>query len=158
MNRLECPTVSGRELPGAITAIPVSAVMSRDVLVVGPQDPVVEVWQRMRDAGTPVAVVCEDTRVIAVISQHTLAVWWPSGGPGDMHRRCVRDVTEPGTPTLHANATVHEAAKLITRLHLEGIPVVSACGELLGLIIPAELVHLLTQDDPATPAVPGLHN
>jgi CBS domain-containing protein len=104
-------------LSGAITAISVSAVMSRDVLVIGLQDPVVEVWQRMREAGTPVAVVCEDTRVVAVISQHTLAVWWPCGGPGEMHRRCVRDVTEPGTPTLHADATVHEAADLITRLH-----------------------------------------
>jgi CBS domain-containing protein len=150
MNRLESPTISRPDLPAAIAAIPLNAVMSREVLVVGPQDPVVEVWQRMHDVATSMAVVCEGTRVVAVISERTLAVWWPAGGPGEMHRRRVRDVTEFGTLTLHPDATVHEAAELITRLKLEGIPVVAGSGELLGLVTPTELVRLLARDDPAT--------
>ena len=51
-----------------ITAIPVSTVMSREVLVVDPRDPVVEVWQRMQDVSTELAVVREATRVVAVVS------------------------------------------------------------------------------------------
>ena len=149
MNRLEWPTASRPDQPGAITAIPVSAVMSRDVLVVGPADPIVEVWQRMQEAATPVAVVCDRARVVAVVSQYTLAVSWPSGGPGEMRQRRVRDVIEPGTPVLHADATVHHAAELITRLNLEGLPVVTAGGGLLGLVTPTELVRLLARDDPA---------
>ena len=63
MNRLESPTISRPDLSAAIAAIPLNAVMSREVLVVGPQDPVVEVWQRMHDVATSMAVVCEGTRV-----------------------------------------------------------------------------------------------
>ena len=59
--------------------MPVTAVMSRDVLVVDAQDPIIEVWQRMHDLGTPVAVVRDDSRIVAVVSQRTLAMWWPSG-------------------------------------------------------------------------------
>lgn len=120
--------------------------MTRDVLVVAPQDPVVEVWQHMQDLATELAVVRDATRVVAVVSQRTLAVRWPSGGPGEMRRLRVQDVIEPGTPTLHADATAHQAAELITRLGLEGVPVVAARGELLGLITPTELVRLLAQE------------
>jgi CBS domain-containing protein len=129
-----------------ITAIPVSTVMSREVLVVDPRDPVVEVWQRMQDVSTELAVVREATRVVAVVSQRTLTARWPSGGPEAMRRLLVRDVIEPGTPTLHGDATVHEAADLIIRFELEGVPVVTARGELLGLVTPAELVRLLARE------------
>lgn len=152
MHRLEWPTTRRPDQPGDITAIPVSAVMSRDVLVVSPADPMVEVWQRMQATDTPVAVVRDGTRVVAVLSQYTLAVSWPSGGPGEMRRRRVRDVIEPGAPTLHADATVQEAAELITRLKLQGLPVVTTRGELLGLVTPSELVRLLARGDPATAA------
>lgn len=131
--------------PRDIAAVPVSAVMSTDVLAVHPQDPVVEVWQRMRDRRTPIAVVCEGNRVLATVSQTTLAVWWPSGGPGEMRRRRVRDVIEPGTPTLHPNAPAHEAAELIIHLALDGVPIVTATGTLLGLVTPTGLLHLLTR-------------
>jgi len=80
-------------------AVPVTAVMPRDVLVVDAQDPIIEVWQRMHDLGTPVAVVRDDSRIVAVVSQRTLAMWWPSGGPHEMRRRQVRDVIDPGTPS-----------------------------------------------------------
>lgn len=146
MSTLSRLVAASPELPRAITAVPASAVMSRDVLVVDPQDPVVEVWQRMQDLATRIAVVRDANRVIAVVSQHTLAVRWPAGGPGEMRRLRVRDVIEPGIPTLHADATVHQAADLIIRLGLEGVPVVTAEGQLLGLITPTELVRLLAQE------------
>jgi CBS domain-containing protein len=127
-----------------IGAVPVSAVMARDVPVVNSQDPVIEVWHRLQDLNSPVAVVRDGNRVIAVISQRTLAMWWPSGGPCEMRRRRVRDVIDPGIPTAHADTTVREAAELITDFELEGIPVVAAGGALLGLVRPTELVRLLS--------------
>jgi len=146
MSALAQLATTSLDLPRALTAVPVSAVMSHDVLVVDPQDSVVEVWQRMQDLATRIAVVRDATRVIAVVSQHTLAVRWPAGGPGEMRRLRVRDVIEPGIPTLHADATVHQAADLITRLGLEGVPVVAAEGQLLGLVTPTELVRLLARE------------
>lgn len=137
------PAATRSDLARDLTAVPVSAVMSRDVLVVSAQDPVVEVWQRMQDLGTPVAVVCDAARVVAVVSQHTLAVWWPCGGPLEMRRRQVRDVIDRGTPTLHADTAAHQAAELIIRFKVEGIPVVTAGGKLLGLVTPTDLVGLL---------------
>ncbi|HSL06628.1 MAG TPA: CBS domain-containing protein [Pseudonocardiaceae bacterium] len=146
MSALAQLATTSPDLPRAITAVPVSAVMSRDVLVVDPHDSVVEVWQRMQDLAARIAVVRDATRVVAVVSQYTLAVRWPAGGPGEMRRLRVRDVIEPGIPTLHADATVHQAADLITRLGLEGVPVVAAEGQLLGLITPTELVRLLARE------------
>jgi CBS domain-containing protein len=138
-----------------IGAVPVNAVMSRDVLVVGTQDPVIEVWQRMQDLNAPLAVVREDTRIVAVVSQRTLAIWWPSGGPREMRRRRVRDVIDPGTPTVHPHTTAREVAELISDLKLEGVPVVAAGGALLGLVTPTELVRLLADRTPSDPvAVP----
>ncbi|MBV9143710.1 MAG: CBS domain-containing protein [Pseudonocardiales bacterium] len=131
------------DLPRDITAVAVSAVMSRDVLVVGPQDPVVEVWQRMQNLRASVAVVCDATRVVAVVSERTLAVWWPSGGPGEIRRRQVRDIIDSGTPTVHADTTVHQAADLMIHFQLDGVPVVTASGELLGLVTHTDLVRLL---------------
>jgi CBS domain-containing protein len=139
-------SAASRDLSWDITAVPVSAVMSRDVLVVDAQAPVVEVWQRMQDGNAEVAVVGDATRVAAVVSQRTLAARWPSGGPAEMRRLLVRDVIDPGIATLHADATVREAADLITRFELDGVPVVTARGELLGLVTPTELVHLLAQE------------
>jgi CBS domain-containing protein len=134
-----------------ISAVPVSAVMSGDVLVVDVQDPVIEVWQRMQDLDTRVAVVRDGTRTVAVISQRTLAMWWPSGGPCEMRRHRVREVIEPGTPTVHAHSTVREAAELISDFELDGVPVVAAGGALLGMVTPAELVRLLAGKTPGGP-------
>ena len=123
--------------------MPVSAVMARDMPVVDSHDPMTAVWQRLHDLDSPMAVVRDGSRIIAVISQRTLAMWWPSGGPCEMRRRRVRDVIDPGIPTAHADTTVREAAELITGFELEGVPVVTAGGALLGLVTPTELVRLL---------------
>jgi CBS-domain-containing membrane protein len=80
-----------------IGAVPVSAVMARDVPVVDPEDPVIEVWQRLQNLDSPVAVVRDGNRIVAVVSQRTLAMWWPSGGPREMHRRRAMSST-PGFP------------------------------------------------------------
>jgi CBS domain-containing protein len=126
-----------------IGAVPVSAVMARDVPVVDPEDPVIEVWQRLQNLDSPVAVVRDGNRIVAVVSQRTLAMWWPSGGPRAMHRHRVRDVIDLGIPTVHADTTVREAAELINDFKLEGVPVVAAGATLLGLVTATELVRLL---------------
>lgn len=61
------------------------------------------------------------------------------------HDPVVRDVIEPGTPTLHADVPAHRAADLIIRLGLEGVPLVAAGGELVGLIASTDLVLLLAE-------------
>jgi CBS domain-containing protein len=126
-----------------IGAVPVSAVMARDVPVVDSQDPVIEVWQRLQDLNSPVAVVRDGNRIAAVVSQRTLAMWWPSGGPCEMRRRRLRDVIDPGIPAVHADTTVREAAELIIDFKLDGVPVIAAGATLLGLVTATELVRLL---------------
>jgi len=132
-------------------AVPVTAVMVRDVPVVDGQDPVVEVWQRLHDLDSPMAVVCDGTRIVAVVSQRTLAMWWPSGGPCENGGRRVRDVIDPGIPTVHPHTTVREAAELINNFGLEGVPVVAAGGALRGLVTPTELIRLLAEATPDGP-------
>jgi CBS domain-containing protein len=46
---------------------------------------------------------------------------------------------------------------MIIRFQLDGVPVVTADGKLLGLITPTELVHLLALDDTAQALVPAFH-
>ncbi len=119
-----------------------------DVPVVEWHDPIVKVWQHLHDLDSPVAVVRDGTRIIAAISQRTLAMWWPSGGPCEMCRRQVRDVIDPGIPTVHPHTPVREAAELIDNFRLDGVPVVTAGGELLGVVTPAALVRLLAESTP----------
>jgi CBS domain-containing protein len=140
-----------------LAALPVSTVMISDVPVVDRHDPVVEVWQRLHNLDSPVAVVCDGTRVVAVVSQRTLAMWWPSGGPCQMRRCQVRDVIDPGIPTVHPDTSVRETAELISNFGLEGVPVVTAGGALLGVVTPSELVRLLAESIPASkaPGQPG---
>lgn len=122
--------------------------MACDVPVVDGHDPIVTVWQRLHDLDSPVAVVCDSTRVVAVVSQRTLAMWWPSGGPCEMCRRQMRDLIDPGIPTVHPHATVREAARLINDFGFEGVPVVTVGGALLGVVTPTELVRLLAETTP----------
>jgi CBS domain-containing protein len=122
--------------------------MVRNVPVVDAHDPIVTVWQRLHDLDSPVAVVCDGTRVVAVVSQRTLAMWWPSGGPCEMCRRQVRDFIDPGIPTVHPPATVRKAAGLINNFGLEGVPVVAAGGALLGVVTPTAPVRLLAETTP----------
>jgi CBS domain-containing protein len=68
-----------------------------------------------------------------------------------MRRHRVREVIEPGTPTVHAHSTVREAAELISDFELDGVPVVAAGGALLGMVTPAELVRLLAGKTPGGP-------
>jgi CBS domain-containing protein len=132
-------------------ALPVSAVMVCDVPVVDGHDPMVKVWQILHDLDSPVAAVRDGTQIVAVVSQRTLAMWWPSGGPCEMRRRQVRDVIDPGIPTVHLHATVRQAAELINNFRLEGVPVVAAGGALLGVVTPTELVRLLAESTPHAP-------
>ncbi|MGH3768049.1 MAG: CBS domain-containing protein [Pseudonocardiaceae bacterium] len=154
MSGVARPVITRSTAGRDIGAVPVSAVMSCDVPVVDAQDPIIEVWQRLRDLGTPVAVVRDGTRIAAVVSQRTLAMWWPAGGPCEMRRRRVRDVIDPGIPTVHADSTVREAAELINDFDLEGLPVVAAGGALRGLVTPSELVRLLADPPDGSATAP----
>ncbi|HYZ38498.1 MAG TPA: hypothetical protein VE673_17580, partial [Pseudonocardiaceae bacterium] len=64
-----------------IGAVPVSAVMARDVPVVTSQDPVIEVWQRLQDLNSPVAVVRDGNRIVSAP--------WRCGGHPARRARCV---------------------------------------------------------------------
>lgn len=146
------PVITRPRTAQDLAALPVSTVMVSDVPVIDGHDPVVEVWQRLHNLDSPVAVVCDGTRVVAVVSQRTLAMWWPSGGPCQMRRCQVRDVIDPGIPTVHPHTSVREAAELISNFGLEGVPVVTAGGALLGVVTPSELVRLLAESIPASKA------
>jgi CBS domain-containing protein len=52
---------------------------------------------------------------------------------------------------------VRETAELISNFGLEGVPVVTAGGALLGVVTPSELVRLLAESIPAskTPGQPA---
>jgi CBS domain-containing protein len=151
------PVITRPRTAQDLAALPVSTVMISDVPVIDGHDPVVEVWQRLDNLDSPVAVVCDGTRAVAVVSQRILAMWWPSGGPCQMRRCQVRDVIDPGIPTVHPDTSVRQAAELISNFGLEGVPVVTAGGALLGVVTPSELVRLLAESTPASKArdLPG---
>jgi CBS domain-containing protein len=137
--------VNSRELRSDLGALPVTAVMTGNVLTVHPHDRVVEVWQGMQNLGTRLAVVVDGTRVVAVVSERVLALRWPGGGPVEMRSRRVSDVVEIDTPVLRPDATVQEAAELIADLDVEAVPVVDTSKRLVGLVTPAELVRLIAR-------------
>ncbi|MEU3253380.1 CBS domain-containing protein [Streptomyces sp. NPDC006997] len=124
-------------------ATSIGAVMVGDVVTADRDTPLQDVVRRLRDhrvSGLP--VVDEDDRVVGVVAERDLVLRDPDGGTA-------AGVMSAPAVTVHAEAPVPEAARLMAEHGVKRLPVVDEEDRLVGMVTRRELlqVFLSTDDD-----------
>lgn len=127
----------GRERPAVVAASPLAAVMTTEVVTVGPADPVeVAVSLVLERRLTALPVVDDGRRLVGIVSEADLLGDRYSGRTG---LRVVSAVMTRSPVTLPSSATVGEALALIADRGLRVVPVVDG-GILAGIVSRGDLL------------------
>jgi CBS domain-containing membrane protein len=129
--------------PAPATRLTAAEVMSTPVMAVTPEHSLIAAWEAMRARGVHHVVVLSSGRVTAVLDDRTVAARWPAGGPEAAHRMFVGDLVEWGVHCVRPDASVTVIAQVMRRTRSDGVPVVTTCGELVGLVTATDLVAAL---------------
>lgn len=139
----------------------VTAVMTTDVVTVGPGTVYKEVVERLRARRvSAVPVVDAEGRVLGIVSEADLLLKEerPGGRPGgplvDPHgdaakaqaRNAAALMTSPAV-TVGPDATLTEAARLMHRRHVKRLPVVDGEGRLVGIVSRADVIKAFLRSD-----------
>ncbi|MFP8835278.1 CBS domain-containing protein [Hydrogenophaga sp. XSHU_21] len=107
-------------------------VMTRDVLVIGPDATVKEAAARMRDEGFGMMPVGENDRMIGVVSDRDIAMRAVAEGkPCDTP---VRDVMSEGVIWAFDDDSVEEGARKMSEFQVRRLPVVDHDKRLVGIV------------------------
>lgn len=138
-------TASTRPVPARASAVgdvPASAVMSSPVLVVHDDESLFEAWNLLFRSPHRHLVVVRGERVVAVIEDRQIAVEWPAGLAAAYKKR-VRDVIRNHVQTITPETPLRQVARLMTDGFDDALPVVTAHGDLVGIVTARDLVRAL---------------
>jgi CBS domain-containing protein len=137
--------------------------MTRTVVVVRESTPFKELVRRMRERGvSAIPVVDEDDRPLGVVSQADLILKEDPFLEGDArlfeprHRRVERAKHSAGTAgalmtspvvTIAPDASLGDAARLMTRRGVKRLPVVGPDGRLMGIVSRSDLLKVFLRSD-----------
>lgn len=107
-------------------------VMSRDVLVISPDDTIREAAQQMRKGNFGMMPVGENDRMIGAISDRDIAI--RAVGEGKDPSTKVRDVMSEGIIWAYEDDSVDDAAKLMSEHQIRRLPIVNADKRLVGIV------------------------
>jgi CBS domain-containing protein len=105
--------------------------------------------ERLVDAGVRAVLVCEQGRLVGVVTRKTLVREIVAAGR-DPRTTPVGLVAEPPLFTLEADAHLDEAFQLLEAQDLERVPVVED-GRLVGVLSRAVVRRRLAEDEPQEP-------
>ena len=108
-------------------------VMSRDVQVISPDDPIQEAAQQMRAGNFGMMPVGENDRMVGAISDRDIAIRVVADGmdPGSTR---VRDVMSEGIVWAYEDDSVDLAAKLMSEHQIRRLPILNADKRLVGIV------------------------
>ncbi len=128
------------ELAPLLTDVPVAAVMTHDVVCVGPDVSIVALTSLLVDRGiSGVPVVDDNACPIGMISKTDL-LRLPAAAP---ESATVADYMTPITFTLREDAPLAQAAALMAWEGVHRIPVCSAEGDVVGILSTLDVVRWL---------------
>jgi len=107
-------------------------VMSRDVKVINPDMTIEEAARTMCAGDFGMMPVGENDRMIGTISDRDITVRAVAEGKGPATK--VREIMSPGIFWAYEDATVDEAAKLMSEHQVRRLPVVSRDKRLVGIV------------------------
>jgi CBS-domain-containing membrane protein len=137
----------------------VAALMTSDVVTVGPGTIYKKVVERLRSRGiSAVPVVDADRRVIGVVSESDLllkeerprsaaALLDPHGDAAKARARNAAALMTSPAVTVEPEATLTEAARLMRQKQVKRLPVVDANGRLAGILSRSDLLRVFLRSD-----------
>lgn len=132
------PTIAG--------LVPVTDIMTRDVVSASPESPLRAVLELVVKSYLGcVPIVDDDACPVGMITKRDLVE------PGAAASRVAADAMMPLAFTLDERATVAHAAALMASEGLHHVPIVSAKGRLVGLVSSLDIVRWLARNDGVAP-------
>ena len=107
-------------------------LMSRDVKVVSPDMTIEEAAKKMRDGDFGMMPVGEDDRMIGTISDRDIAIRAVAEGKDAGTK--VRDVMTEGIAWAYEDASVEQAATIMSKRQVRRLPVVNRDKRLVGIV------------------------
>jgi CBS domain-containing protein len=105
-----------------------------------------EAGQRLSDPAVRAVLVCDDGRLVGVITRKTLVREIVATGRDPRATR-VGDIAEPPLHTIDAALSLDDAFRALEQLDLERVPVVED-GRLVGVLSRSVLQRRLAEDEP----------
>jgi len=112
-------------------------VMSRGAHLVGPDDPIDDVFRVMKLGGTRHMPVVEGGRLVGVVSDRDVLVVWTNGGQTPVSRVMTR-----APRWVSAELPAREAARLLLRHKVGCLPVVDEAMTVVGIITETDFLEL----------------
>ncbi|MFF4255127.1 CBS domain-containing protein [Streptomyces sp. NPDC001663] len=134
----------------------VSDVMTQTVVAVGSEAPfkeIVELLDQWKVSALP--VLAGEGRVVGVVSEADLMAKeefrdTEEGDPADRRKAgavSAGELMSAPAVTVHADATLAEAARIMARRHVKRLPVVDGVGLLQGVVSRSDLLKVFLRDD-----------
>ena len=125
----------------------VREAMLRDPLALEASAPAREAGERLADPNVRAVLVCEQGRLVGVVTRKTLVREVVAAGL-DPNATRLDQIAEPPLHTLLADAELDVAFQEIEEHDLERVPVVEADGRLAGVLSRAVVQRRLAEDEP----------
>lgn len=134
----------------------VSDVMTHTVVAVGSEAPfkeIVELLDQWKVSALP--VLAGEGRVVGVVSEADLMAKeefrdTEEGDPAERHKAgamTAGELMSAPAVTVHADASLAEAARIMARRHVKRLPVVDGVGLLQGVVSRSDLLKVFLRDD-----------
>ena len=121
--------------------------MVRDPLTLEASASAREAGERLVDPEVRAVLVCEEGRLVGVVTRKTLVREVVAAGR-DPSTTTLREIAEPPVHTLDADTPLEEAFRDLEERDLERVPVTEADGRLAGVLSRAVVQRRLAEDEP----------
>lgn len=128
--------------------------MSREVITVSPDTTVLEAGQLMVDRTIRRLPVVEDGRVVGIVTHGDVRGARAASAGGQnfwqlsyaLSQLTVREIMTPNPVTISPDATIGEAAQLLLKYMIGGLPVLDYQDNLVGIITESDIFRMVVRD------------
>ncbi len=117
-------------------------VMTAPVVTVSARDSLWSAWTTLHGFGLRHVVVVQGSRCIGILDDRQIALQWPLGALQG-HPVTAGEVVRPRTGSVRGDTPVAVVAQIMLDECVDAVPVVSARGEIQGLVTVSDLLALL---------------
>jgi len=122
--------------------------MSQDIMVIPPQTPLIEIHSLMLHEHIRHLPVMTNNKLIGIVSKGDMrsAVSWSlSDEQNGILKLNAEEIMTPDPITISHTATIGEAASLMLKRKISGLPVVTEQGRIVGIITEADIFRMVVE-------------